>query len=81
MKLIEEEAERQKIQMKSLIENQKQNLQAKMNAVSQLDEDCAKLIQQAEDVKRDVETFVDNLIAAIQAKKQNIFSAVEKETS
>ena len=81
MKLIEEEAERQKIQMKSLIENQKQNLQAKMNSVSQLDEDCAKLIQQAEDVKRDVETFVDNLIAAIQAKKQNIFSAVEKETS
>ena len=81
IKLIKEEAERQKIQMKSLIQNQKQNLQAKMNAVSQLDEDCAKLIQQAEDVKRDVETFVDNLIAAIQAKKQNIFSAVEKETS
>ena len=81
MKLIEEEAERQKIHMKSLIQNQKQNLQAKMNAVSQLDEDCAKLIQQAEEVKRDVETFVNNLIAAIQAKKQNIFSAVEKETS
>ena len=81
IKLIKEEAERQKIQMKSLIENQRRNLQAKMNAVSQLDEDCAKLIQQAEDVKRDVETFVDNLIAAIQAKKQNIFSAVEKETN
>ena len=81
MKLIKEEAERQKIQTKSLIENQRRNLQAKMNAVSQLDEDCAKQIQQAEDVKRDVETFVDNLIAAIQAKKQNIFSAVEKETN
>ena len=81
MKLIKEEAERQKIQMKSLIENQRRNLQAKMNTVSQLDEDCAKLIQQAEDVKRDVETFVDNLIAAIQAKKENIFSAVEKETN
>ena len=79
--LIEEEAERQKIQTKSLIENQRHNLQAKMNAVSRLDEDCAKLIQQAEDVKRDVETSVDNLIADIQAKKQNIFSAVEKETN
>ena len=77
--LIKEEAERQKIQIKSLIENQRRNLQAKMNAISQLDEDCAKLIQQGEDVKRDVQTFVDNLIAAIQAKKQNIFSAVEKE--
>ena len=81
MKLIKEEAERQKIQTKSLIENQRRNLQAKMNAVSQLDEDCAKLIHQAEDVKRNVETFVDNLIAAIQAKKQNILSAVEKETN
>ena len=81
MKLIKVEAERQKIQMKSLIENQRRNLQAKMNTISQLDEDCAKLIQQGEDVKRDVETFVDNLIAAIQAKKQNIFSAVEKETN
>ena len=79
--LIKEEAERQKIQIKSLIENQHRNLQAKMNAISQFDEDCAKLIQQGEDVKRDVQTFVDNLIAAIQAKKQNIFSAVEKETN
>ena len=81
MKLIKEEAERQKIQTKSLIENQRRNLQAKMKAVSQLDEDCAKLIQQAEDVKRDVETFVDNIITAIQAKKRNVFSAVEKETN
>ena len=81
MKLIKEEAERQKIQIKSLIENQRRNLQAKMNAISQLDEDCAKVIQQGEDVKRDVETFVDNLIAAIQTKKQNIFSAVEIETN
>ena len=77
--LIKEEAERQKIHIKSLIENQRRNLQAKMNAITQLDEDCAKLIQQGEDVKRDVETFVDNLIAVIEANKKNIFSAVEKE--
>ena len=67
--------------MKSLIENQRRNLQAKMNAITQLDEDCAKLIQQGEDVKRDVQTFVDNLIAVIEANKKNIFSAVEKETN
>ena len=79
--LIKEEAERQKIQMKSLIENQRRNLQAKMNAISQLDEDCAKLIQQGEDVKRDVQRFADNLIAVIEANKKNIFSAVEKETN
>ena len=81
IKSIKEEAERQKIEMKSLIENQSGNLQAKMNAISQLDEECARLIQQGEDVKRDVQTFVDNLIAVIEAKKQNIFLAVEKETN
>ena len=79
--LIKEEAERQKIEMKSLIENQRRNLQANMDAISQLDEDSAKLIQQAEDVKRDVQTFVDNLISVIEANKKNIFSAVEKDTT
>ena len=81
IKLIKEEAERQKIEMNSFIENQSRTLQAKMNAVCELDEDCAQLIQQGEDVKRDVQTYVDNLIAVIEAKKQNIFSAVEKETN
>ena len=77
--LIKEEAERQKIQITSLIENQRRNLQAKMNAIGQLDEDSAKLIQQGEDMKRDVQTFVDNLIDVIEEKKKNIFSAVEEE--
>ena len=81
MKLIKEEAERQKTEMKSFIEKQRQNLRAKMNAVSRLDEECATLIQQGEDVKREIQTFVDNLIAVIEANKKNIFAEVEKETN
>ena len=77
---LEEEAERQKIEMQSLIETQSRNLQAKKNTVGQLNEDYAKLIQQGEDVKRDVQRFVDNLIAAVEAKKQNMFAAVENQT-
>ena len=80
IKLIKEEAERQKTEIKSFIEKQRNNLQAKMNAVSRLDEDCATLIQQGEDVKREIQTFVDNLIAVIEANKKNIFAEVEKET-
>ena len=80
MKLIKEEAETQKTEIKSFIEKQRHNLQAKMNAVSRLDEDCARLIQQGEDVKREIQTFVDNLIAVIEANKKNIFAEVEKET-
>ena len=81
LSLIEEAAERQKIQMKSMIETQRNNLKAKENIIRQLDEHCAKLIQQGEDVKRDVQKFVDKLIAVIQAMKQNIFSTVENQTS
>ena len=77
---IEEEAERQKIEMKSMIETQRRNLQAKMNAVIKLDEDYARLIQQCEKVKREVQRTVDNLIANIEAKKQTIFAAVEDQT-
>ena len=77
---IEDEAERQKIEMKSMIETQRRNLQAKMNAVRKLDEDYAKLIQQCEEVKRDVQRTVDNLTANIEAKKKTIFAAVEDQT-
>ena len=77
---IEEEAERQKIEMTSMIETQRRILQAKMSAVSRLDEDYAKLIQQGEDLKQDVQRIVDNLITTIEAKKQNIFAEVETQT-
>ena len=77
---IEEEAERQKIEMTSMIETQKRILQAKVGAVSQLDEDYAKLVQQGEDLKRDVQRTVDNLMTTIETKKQKIFSAVETQT-
>ena len=81
LSLIEEEAERQKIQTKSMIETQRNDLKAKENIIRQLDEDCAKIIQQGEDVKRDVQKIVDKLIAVIEAKKQNIFSAVDNQTT
>ena len=80
MKLIKEEAEIQKSKMRSLVKKQRRNLQAKMKTVNQLDEEFAKLMQQGEDVKRDVQRLVDNLVAVIKAKRQNILSSLEKET-
>ena len=77
---LEEEAERQKMELKSLIEIQKHNLQAKINTLGRIDEDCAKFTQQSEDIKGQVQKFVDNLIATIEAKKQNIIAAASDET-
>ena len=80
LKLIEEEAETKRLEIKSVIETQRQNLEAKINIVSQLDEDCAKVFQQSEVLKRDVQRFADNLIKTIQAKMQNIITTVEGRT-
>ena len=77
---IEDEAERRKTEMKNIVETQRQNLLAKKNTVKQLDEDYAKLIQQGEDLKRNVQKFADDLFAVIEARKQNIFAAVESQT-
>ena len=80
LKLIEEEAENKRLEIKSVIETQKQNLEAKMNVLTQLDDDCAKVIQQGEVLKTDVQKFADNLIKTIQAKLQNIITTVEGRT-
>ena len=80
LKLIEEEAETKRLEINSVIETQRKNLEAKMNMVSQLDEDCAKVIQQSEVLKRDVQRFADHLIKTIQANLKNIITTVEDQT-
>ena len=80
LKLIDEEAETKRLEIKSVIERQRKNLEAKMNIVSQLDEHCAKVFQQREVLKRDVQRFAENLIRTIQAKMQNIITTVEGRT-
>ena len=80
LKLIKEEAETQKLEIKSVIEMHRKKLEAKMKEVTQLDEDYAKMIQQNEIVKRDAQRFADNLIKSIQAKLQNIITSVENKT-
>ena len=77
---LDEEAEKQKMQIKSLIETKKSDLQEKINILGQLDEDYAKTIQGGEDLKREVQEFVENLFATVEAKKQAIYEAVERET-
>ena len=78
---IKVEAERQKTEMRNDVETQRQNLQTKKNIVLQLNKDCAQLFQQGEAVKRDVKTFTDNWMVVIEAQRQNIFEAVERQVN
>ncbi|CAH3128233.1 unnamed protein product [Porites lobata] len=78
--LIEEEAVNQRLEIKTVIETQRHNLDEKMNVVAKLDEDYAKVIQQNENLKGDVQRFADGLIKTIQAKMQNVIDAIENQT-
>ena len=78
--LIEEEAENQRLEIKTVIETQRHNLGEKMNVVAKLDEDYAKVIQQNENLKGDVQRFADGLIKTIKAKMQNVIDAMENQT-
>ena len=78
--LIEEEAENQRLEIKTVIETQRYNLDEKMNVVAKLDEDYAKVIQQNETLKGDVQRFADGLIKTIQAKMQNVIDGIENQT-
>ena len=80
LKLIEEEAESQKLEIKCILQTQKERLDAKLNVIAQLDEDCAKVIQQSEIATRDVQRFADGLIKTIKAKMQNIINTIENQT-
>ena len=77
---IEDEAKRQKNEIKTLIKTQRKNLQAKKEIVSQLNEDFANMIQQGIDLKANVQMFAEKLIGVIEAKKQNVLAAVENQT-
>ena len=78
--LIEEEAVNQRLEIKTVIETQRHNLDEKMNVVAKLDEDYATVIQQNENLKGNVQRFADGLIKTIQAKMQNVIDAMENQT-
>ena len=78
--LIEEEAENQRLEIKTVIATQRHKLDEKMNVVAQLDKDYAKVIQQSETLKDNVQRFADGLIKTIRAKMQNVIDAVENQT-
>ena len=80
LKLIEEEAESQKLEMNTVLQTKREGLNANLNLLAQLDEDRAKVIQQSEIARRDVQRFADGLIKTIQAKMQNLIATVENQT-
>ena len=76
-KPLESAANERKLRVKSAIESQQRRAQEKMNKLTELDENCVKVQEQAARVKSDVQQFVDSVFAVIEAKSMKIFDDVE----
>ena len=77
--LLDEAANERKLHIKAAIESQKQIALQKKEEISRIQGNCENIQAQVECVKTDTQMFVDNLIAAMEAKKQEIFNDVEKK--
>ena len=78
--LLEQAANERKLRVKSAIESQRKSAQTKRSKITKLDESLSEVQEQAARVKRNVQEFADSIIAAIEAKKQEIFDDVERRT-
>ena len=78
--LLEQAANERKLRVKSAIESQRKRAQTKRSKITKLEESLSEVQEQAARVKRNVQEFADGIIAAIEAKKQEIFDNVERRT-
>ena len=78
--LLEQAANERKLKVKSAIESRRKRAQTKRSKITKLDKSLGEVQEQAARVKRNVQEFADSIIAAIEAKKLDIFDDVERRT-
>ena len=78
--LLEQAANERKLRVKSAIESQRKRAQTKRSKITKLDKSLGEVQEQAARLKRNVQEFTDSIIAAIEAKKLEIFDDVERRT-
>ena len=76
--LLELAANERKLRLKSAIESQKKRAQTSEREIKKLNEYYNEVQEQAACVKRNVQEYVDGIIATIEAKKREIFDDVER---
>ena len=79
--LLEEAANEQKLQAMSAIENRKKIALKKRRKIAQLDSDFAKIQEHVASVKKGVQQFVDNMMAVIEAQKQETFDDLDNRAA
>ena len=78
---LEEAANERKLQVKSVIESQKQKVQQNRNEIAKLYKTSAQIQEKLATVKREAQKFADEMIGVIEAKKQKIFNKAERQAA
>ena len=76
---LQEAADARKIQINSVITSLKDKMVEKRKEVEQFNQKSLEVQAQVADVKSQVQTNVDQMIAIIEARKQNVFDVVDYE--
>ncbi|XP_067032068.1 E3 ubiquitin-protein ligase TRIM71-like [Acropora muricata] len=74
---LEDAAKERKLRIVRAAEFKKRKMQNKVARIAKLGENCIQVQEEAARVKSDIQQFTDNLIAIIEAKKNDIFDEVE----
>ena len=77
--LLQDAANERKLRLQSVVDTQKEKALQKRNAITRLQIKCDKIQTQITNVKKSSQTFFDNLIQIIEAKKQEIIKEVENK--
>ena len=79
--ILETAANEKKLQIVSRIKSLKDIEQEKRNQVEKIEQDSIEVQVQVADVKSKIQNSVEQIIAVIEAKKQDIFNAADKEAN
>ena len=74
--LLEEAANECKLRLKGFVESQNKSIQQRKNDITKIDDNYHKIQVHVGNVKRDVQAFSEKIIAAVFAKKEEIFIEV-----
>ena len=78
-RLLEDGANERKQRIDAVIKSLKEKTQEKRNELSKLDQNSIEVQVQVADVKSQAQATADQLIAIIEARKQDIFNAVDNQ--
>ena len=74
---LEDAAKERKLRIVRAVEFKKRKTQNKVTRIAKLGENCIQVQEEAARIKSDIQKFTNNLIAAIEAKMNEIFQEVE----